>query len=298
MKGIDGVEVDPPLPDIRTAIIARITVPHPTNTILLRCELDALKFKEKSGLPFSSTNEGIHHACGHDGHMASLLVALRYTAKHRDQLRRNVIFCFQPGEEGKAGASKLFKAKPDLLDHVDECYAIHFMNAAYPGTIALGKGAVTALTSSLAISIEGKSAHCMMPNVGVDANFIGCTLVTQLYSLIGMKVPPLEGATLVVKQVAGGGTVAKALTASTRKKLEASIKGLIVDENEKSFAGEDFCEFSERKPSCYIAVGSAPADSIDPSNKESKFPLHSPFHKLNEEVFKTSTKIWAAIIFT
>lgn len=54
------------------------------------------------------------------------------------------------------------------------------------------------------IKIAGKSAHLMLPYVGVDANFIGCTLVTQMYSLIGMKVPPLEGATLVVYNIAGG----------------------------------------------------------------------------------------------
>jgi metal-dependent amidase/aminoacylase/carboxypeptidase family protein len=141
--------------------------------------------------------------------MASLYTALKHAAKNRDQLKRNLIFCFQPGEEGKAGASKLFKAKPDLLEGVHNCYALHFMNAAYPGVIALAKGAVTAMTSSLTIIIEGKSSHCMCPNAGVDANFIGCTLVTQLYSLIGMKIPPLEGATLVVKQVVGGGNVAK-----------------------------------------------------------------------------------------
>ena len=99
---------------VETAIIARITVADPINTILLRCELDALNWKEKSGLSYSSVNE-LHHACGHDAHMASLYTALLYTAKNKQNLKRNVIFCFQPGEEGVGGASKLFKERPDLV---------------------------------------------------------------------------------------------------------------------------------------------------------------------------------------
>lgn len=153
--------------------------------------------------------------------MATLIAALKHTAKHREHLRRNVIFCFQPGEEGKAGASKLFEAKPDLLEGVEECYAIHFTNAGYPGAIGLGKGPVTALSSRLTIKIEGTSSHCMIPNTGVDANFIGCSLVGQLYALIGMKVPPLEGATLVVYQVTGGTNNAKV---SDHFELSASIR--------------------------------------------------------------------------
>jgi len=103
---------------VETAIIARITVAEAKDTILLRCELDALNWKEKSGLAYSSVNE-LHHACGHDAHMATLFTALLYTAKNKQYLKRNVVFCFQPGEEGVGGASKLFKQRPDLLKEVD-----------------------------------------------------------------------------------------------------------------------------------------------------------------------------------
>jgi metal-dependent amidase/aminoacylase/carboxypeptidase family protein len=153
--------------------------------------------------------------------MASLIAALRHAAKHRQDLKRNLVFCFQPGEEGKGGASKLFKAKPDLLEGIKECYAIHFYNGMYPGTIALGKGTITAHSSRLLIDIEGKSTHCMGPHVGIDANYIGCVLVGQLYSLISLKVPPLNGATLVVFKVSGGG---EAIRVSNRFELAASIR--------------------------------------------------------------------------
>lgn len=83
------------------------------------------------------------------------------------------------------------KARPDLLNGVDNCFAIHFMNSAPPGEIYLSKGPVTAISVRVHIVIEGVSVHCMSPNFGIDANFIGCTLVTQLYSLIGLNIAPL-----------------------------------------------------------------------------------------------------------
>ena len=149
------------------------------------------------------------------------MAALKHAAKNRNYLRKNVVFCFQPGEEGKGGANKLFKLKPDLLESIQECYAIHFYNGMYPGTVALGKGPVTAHSSRFFIEIEGKSTHCMAPQGGIDANFIGCQLVGQLYSLIGLKVPPLHGATLVVYKISGGGEAAKV---SNKFELAATIK--------------------------------------------------------------------------
>ncbi len=85
----------------------------------------------------------------------------------------------------------------------------------------MGKGPVTAITARLSIKFEGKSAHLMMPHAAIDANFIGCTLVTQLYSLIGMKIPPLEGATLVIYYVNGGAMSTKV---SDRFELVGSVR--------------------------------------------------------------------------
>ena len=96
-----------PISELPTAVIASISPPNPDSTILLRCELDALPFKEESKLPFSADN-GLHHACGHDGHMAVMLSAAKLISKERAFLKKKVVFCFQPGEEGLQGARKLF----------------------------------------------------------------------------------------------------------------------------------------------------------------------------------------------
>ena len=133
--------------------------------------------------------------------MAILLMAAKIIVANREKLRKKITFCFQPGEEGKRGAYKLFTSYPSILDNIDHCYAIHADNSMKAGQIKLAKGPVSALSNRFSIKIKGKSAHCMLPHVGVDANYIGCTLVSQLYSISSMTVPTLEGSTLVVYKV-------------------------------------------------------------------------------------------------
>lgn len=77
------------------------------------------------------------------------------------------------------------------MEAVKNCFALHFNNAIYPGSLKIDSGPVTALSNRFTIKIEGRSAHCLEPESGIDANFIGCSLVSQLYGLTGMMVSPL-----------------------------------------------------------------------------------------------------------
>lgn len=140
--------------------------------------------------------------------MTMLMMAAQIISTHRERLTKKVTFCFQPGEEGKRGAFKLFTYYPQILDGIENCYAIHSDNTLKVGLIKLGKGPVSALSNRFTITIRGKSAHCMAPHVGIDANYIGCSLVGQLYSLLPMTVPTLEGSTLVVYKAEGGSNTA------------------------------------------------------------------------------------------
>ena len=67
---------------------------------------------------------------------------------------------------------------------------MHFANHNYPGKVYLSKGAITACSTRIKIEIKGRASHCMTPNNGIDANYIGCLIVTQLYSLLGMNLAP------------------------------------------------------------------------------------------------------------
>lgn len=120
-----------------------------------------------------------------------MISAIHIVANYRVALKRNIVFCFQPGQEGKGGAAKLFKIKPDLLDNIDQCFALHLANNAFVGSISIDTGAITALSCRFKVQINGVSAHTMIPYVGVDANFIGCLVVTQMYNLVSMNVPAM-----------------------------------------------------------------------------------------------------------
>ena len=78
-------------------VILKSTHPNKKPTFLFRCDIDALPITEQSGVSYSSTN-GLHHACGHDGHTAMMLVAVKEIAAKKENLERDIIFCFQPGE--------------------------------------------------------------------------------------------------------------------------------------------------------------------------------------------------------
>ena len=82
---------------------------HPGPCIALRADMDALPITETSDIPFKSQNEGVMHACGHDGHMAGLLAAAKILFQQRDTLHGIVKLIFQPAEEGYAGAPEMIK---------------------------------------------------------------------------------------------------------------------------------------------------------------------------------------------
>jgi metal-dependent amidase/aminoacylase/carboxypeptidase family protein len=107
------------------------------------------------------------------------------------QLNRDIIFCFQPGEEGKGGAKLLIENHPQLLKNVDHCFAIHSANNNPAGYVSIGMGNISANSSRFEIKIKGKGCHVMLAEHAVDANLIGCNLVTQIYNLKSLKLSPL-----------------------------------------------------------------------------------------------------------
>lgn len=102
----------------------------------------------------------------------------------------------------------MFQYYPSLTEAVQHCFALHFNNSLPSGWATVDSGPVTALSNRFTLTIGGKSAHCLAPHAGIDANFIGCSLVAQIYSFTGMSIPPLEGSSLVIYRVEGGSNAA------------------------------------------------------------------------------------------
>ncbi len=132
---------------------------RPGKTVLLRADIDALPITEYAGDSFISTTEGIMHACGHDGHVASLLGAATALTRHADVLSGRYVFLFQPAEEGFAGASAMIDG--GILDLVrpDAAVGCHLASPAPVGLVGVKTGIAMADARSFTLTVAGLGGH-------------------------------------------------------------------------------------------------------------------------------------------
>ncbi len=175
---------------------------RPRRRVALRADIDALPVTEKTGAPFSSENEGVMHACGHDAHMAMMLGAVRILRDMADRLSGEVRVIFQPAEEISIGALSMIEA--GALEGVDAIYGAHIWSEVDAGTVSCAPGQRMANTDWFRIDIEGVSAHGSMPHKGVDAVVVGAELVMSLQVLVSRDVSPFEPVVVTVGEFHGG----------------------------------------------------------------------------------------------
>ena len=171
-----------PFRTVGTGVIADLDVGAKTR-FAFRSDMDALPIAEQTGAEYASQNEGVMHACGHDGHMALLLGFAKACAEHREGLRRNVRFVFQPAEEGEGGALGMIEG--GALEGVDEIYAFHLDPALERGKIGLCEGASMAGDFEFDVLFRGEAAHCAEREKGRDALSAACAFAEALAALPG-----------------------------------------------------------------------------------------------------------------
>lgn len=186
-----------------TGIVAYLKRGNGNGAVGFRCELDALPMVEANTFPHASRHSGAMHACGHDGHTAMLLGALR-ALKDAGEFDGTIYFIFQPGEEGAGGGKFMLEDGLFTKCPMQEVYAVHNM----PG-IALGKagvvyGPVMAAVDIFAISVLGQGGHAAMPNVAVDPIIAASSLIAALQTLVSRNVNPLESAVLSTTMIHAG----------------------------------------------------------------------------------------------
>lgn len=152
---------------LHTGVTGLLKGKYPGRTVIIRADIDALPMQEESGVSFTSKNGCVMHACGHDMHVAMALGAAKILSEHSDLLHGNVLFVFQPDEEGEGGAERLIQEH--ILDHVDAVFGLHVNPELAAGKIGIKYGAAYAAAGKFDLTVEGKSAHAAEPGKGIDA---------------------------------------------------------------------------------------------------------------------------------
>ncbi len=169
---------------------------------ILRADMDALSISESSLNPVFSLNEGKMHACGHDIHMTSLTGAIKYVAETRPE--KNVIFVFQPGEEGAGGAEGLINTGFFDKYNIKRAFALHVTDDYPIGTIASKENVIFAMPREINITFSGKASHAAFPQNGNDALTSAANFLSSIHGILSKSVNQMEAFLFHIGKIEGG----------------------------------------------------------------------------------------------
>jgi amidohydrolase len=172
-----------------TGIVANLTVGDGKGIIGIRADMDAINLTEEVEHPYKSQNSGKMHACGHDGHMATILGAAKLLTE-RKNFNGTVRFIFQPAEEIGKGAFAMMQDGLFERFPVDEIYGMHNMPGMPAGFISTRVGGIMASEDNFVIRIKGQGSHASSPHMGKDPIVIASEIVLALQTIISRNINP------------------------------------------------------------------------------------------------------------
>ncbi len=189
-----------------TSVLAVLRGGKPGQTVLLRADIDALPISEENKFEFVSQNEGVMHACGHDGHTAILLGVAQLLSERPEELSGEVRMIFQHAEElGPGGAEELVQSTP-LMDGVDVVTGLHLSSQLPTGVVAVRPGAFMAAPDMFEIGIRGRGGHAAHPEEAVDPVAVGAQVVNNLQHIVSRNTSALDQLVISVTYFHAGTT--------------------------------------------------------------------------------------------
>lgn len=233
-----NIEVSNPT---KTSVLGILKGSKPGKTIAIRADIDALPIQENNDLPFASANDGVMHACGHDGHVAILLAAAKILSGKKEHLVGEVRFIFQHAEETPPGGA-VEMAQAGVMEGVDEVYGLHLSSIYETCKFGLKIGALTSATDRFDIVIKGKGGHSAFPDTTIDPIVIGGEVITAIQTIVARQISSLDNVVVAICQVSAGSayniipdefritgstrTFSKAMREQLPVKMERLVKGI------------------------------------------------------------------------
>lgn len=178
-------------------VVALLRGARPGKTVALRADFDALAIQEENDIPFKSKVAGKMHACGHDGHTATLLGLAKALNHMKSGITGNIIFIHQHAEEVAPGGAKPM-IEDGCLDGVDVIFGTHLWAPTPIGEILVKDGAIMAAADKVEIAIQGKGGHGAEPHHSIDAVTLASQFVISAQQLISRRIDPLKSAVLTI----------------------------------------------------------------------------------------------------
>jgi amidohydrolase len=202
--------------------VALLEGSKPQPVLMLRADMDALPVEEENDVDYKSKNKGIMHACGHDAHMAMLLVAAKILTENKDDIAGTIKFVFQPNEE-IAGAIHMIADGVLENPAVDAVMGIHIWTPVASGKIAVTPGPVMAGLDVFKVTIHGKGGHTGVPEDAVDPVIAAANVIQTVQIIQTREISNLKSTVIMFGKIAGG---TKSNIIPDKVRLEGSIRFL------------------------------------------------------------------------